>query len=441
MAGQPYLRRVGAAGMVAALFTIAGGGTLGATAGAAQPAPIARAARAAGVARVARAARDPGAYVLSAGSVRKSGELYSAIRTEGAATLKLTGGTIRTTTSSGGPVAAVLASARSHIAMCGCAVVSPGAASGVFAVDANSHIVMSHSTIRTGTLAEHAGSPGVMAAGGGHVTLDNVNISTASANSAPLAAARGGTVTAYGGTLTATGDGSPVIHSAGVVTVHDVTGTTRRGPNVAIVAGHHSITAIDSQLTGSGGGVTLLRGISADAGAGAATFTMVGGSLTAEDGPAFSVLQTAAKISLSGGAVVRSGSGVLVRVTPFAEPGVADGSLTFTAAGATLGGDILSTGTGATTVSLKDGTTLTGTIRNAALTLDDRSRWIVTANSTLTSLTGVTMSGGAITNIVGNGHDVYYDNSLSASGRLADRTYRLAGGGRLIAVTYATPLL
>jgi hypothetical protein len=416
MAGQPYLRRVGAAGMVAALFTVAAGGTLGSTARAAQAAPITRAARVA----------PSGAYVLSAGSARKSGDLYSAIRTEGAATLKLTGGTIRNTASSSGLNPAVLASTGSHIAMCGCAVTTSGAGSGVLASGTDSQVGMSDSTIRTSALGEGAGAPGAMAAAGGHVTLDNVNISTAGPNSAALAAGRGGTITAYGGTLTAASDRSPVIHSAGIVTVHNVTGNALGSTDAAVVEGHGSVTAIDSHLTGSDG-VTLHPGVPAPApagaDAGAATFTMAGGSLIAEHGPAFSVRQTAAKISLRGGAVIRSGAGVLIRV--------AGGTLTFTAAGQTLAGDVM----GDAAVSLRDGTTLTGTIRNAALTLDDRSQWIVTGISTLTSLTGATISGGTITNITGNGHDVYYGQSLSASGWPAGRTYRLAGGGRLIAVT------
>jgi hypothetical protein len=39
----------------------------------------------------------------------------------------------------------------------------------------------------------------------------------------------------------------------------------------------------------------------------------------------------------------------------------------------------------------------------------------------------------AITNIVGNGHDVYYDENLDASKWLEGKTFALAGGGRLIA--------
>jgi hypothetical protein len=317
------------------------------------------------------------------------------------------------------------------VALSGCAITTDGTgASGIFAYGANSHVTVADSTIRAnGTSSEAGDGHGVMAAGGGHITLDNVNIATKGAHSADIATDRGGgTVTVYGGTMTAAGDGSPVIYSTGVIKVHRLTGTALNGQDAAVVEGHNSITAVDSHLTGSGGGVMLYQSLSGDAGTGTATFTMVAGSLTAQHGPAFYVQETASKISLSAGAVVRAGNGVLVSVAN-------QGSLTFTASGETLEGDVVNTSSGATTLSLRDATTLKGTITNASLTLDSSSRWIVTGNSTLTSLACAKVSGTTITNIVGNGHDVYYDKNLSASGWLGGKTYTLAAGGRLIATS------
>jgi hypothetical protein len=89
-------------------------------------------------------------------------------------------------------------------------------------------------------------------------------------------------------------------------------------------------------------------------------------------------------------------------------------------------------GKGTIDATLAKGTTLTGRIDKAALTLDSSSAWKVTGNSTLTTLTddgGI--SGRQVKNIIGNGHTVTYDSSLSANGALGAKTYKLAGGGEL----------
>jgi hypothetical protein len=77
-----------------------------------------------------------------------------------------------------------------------------------------------------------------------------------------------------------------------------------------------------------------------------------------------------------------------------------------------------------------------GRRQNGALTPDATSTWTVTADSTLTSLSGArisgpTSAGSTITNFVGNGHTVTYDATLAANGALGGGTYSLAGGGTL----------
>ena len=89
------------------------------------------------------------------------------------------------------------------------------------------------------------------------------------------------------------------------------------------------------------------------------------------------------------------------------------------------------------TLNLSDSSTLSGAINSAhtaksvALTLDSSSKWIVTGASYLTTLTDTAgISGTTITNIVGNGHTVYY--SASANPSLGGKTYTLGGGGSLV---------
>jgi hypothetical protein len=88
------------------------------------------------------------------------------------------------------------------------------------------------------------------------------------------------------------------------------------------------------------------------------------------------------------------------------------------------------------TAALQNGSSLTGAInadkaaKAANLTLDATSTWNVTADSYLTCLRDTAgISGAAATNIIGNGHTVYY--SLSACPALNGRSYTLSGSGTL----------
>lgn len=76
--------------------------------------------------------------------------------------------------------------------------------------------------------------------------------------------------------------------------------------------------------------------------------------------------------------------------------------------------------------------TLTGTVKGASMTLDKNCKWNVTGDSFLTSLNNTTgISGTKITNIIGNGHTVFYDKELSDNKTLGGKTYTLASGGKL----------
>jgi hypothetical protein len=64
--------------------------------------------------------------------------------------------------------------------------------------------------------------------------------------------------------------------------------------------------------------------------------------------------------------------------------------------------------------------------------LDLGSTWKLTADSYVTGLSlAAGISGSAITNIIGNGHTVYYDPSSALNSALAGKTYSLRGGGYL----------
>ena len=277
-----------------------------------------------------------------------------------------------------------------------------------------------------------------MASGGGTVTLTDVNISTAGASSGAIATDRGGgTITATGGTVATSGANSPAIYSTGAITVTNGT-LSSSGSEAAVIEGGNSITLNDSSLTSTltgKWGVMIYQSMSGDASGTKGTFTMTGGSLTsATGGPLFYVTNSTGVITIKGVAVT-AGSGVLIKAATgnWGTSGSNGGTAVFTADGETLTGDLVSDSSSSISATLQNGTTLTGTIDSAALTLDASSVRNVTGDSTLTSLSDASgISGTTVTNIHGNGHTVYYDSSLAANNSLGGQTYGLTGGGQLV---------
>lgn len=361
--------------------------------------------RAKGKARVGGNVRVAGQTGTLAGATfTAAGAGRAAVQTLDAARVTLTGCVIRKQ----GTGAAVLAGSPSTVALNGCAITTDGGGHGIVADGPGSDVRVANSTIRTA-----AGSHAALA-DGGRITLENVNVAGGGL--------RGGRLTVYGGTIAA--NGSPVLQSDGLITVHGATGTTAGNTTAgstkagsttaaALIDGPHAIDAIDTDLTGPAG--VLFTGTAGTAGtaytasqrtAGTASYRMSGGSLTATAGAAFEVRGATVRVSVKGGAAVTTGDGALARVSD-------GGALTLTASGQGLRGDVITAGDSSAALTLRHGSTLTGTIINGALELDADSTWYVTGDSVLTRLTGATSG------IVSNGHAV----------RLADGTVLIPQNG------------
>jgi hypothetical protein len=387
-----------------------------------------------------------GAYTLGSGSATKSGQSYTAtasnqsgvLVTKGA-TLTLRNPTVRTSGSSKssnqssfyGLSAGVLANSKGKAVISGGSVTTSGAGgNGVFAYGSGASAIIAGASIKaTGQYAH-----GAMASGGGAIQLTNVTISTAGGSSAAVATDRGGgTISSTGGRWMTTGGTSPGIYSTGAIDVRNAT-ITAKGSEGAVIEGANSITVTSSAITGSvKRGVMLYQSMSGDASAGTGSYTMTGGSLTASAGPAFYVTNTKAAITLQDGARVSASSGVLLKAdaagTGSGNTGA--GKAAFAVRAESLTGNVIADSKSTIAASLASSSKLTGAIQNASLALDSSSRWIVTANSTLTSLSGAKISGSSITNITGNGRTVTYNSALSANSVLGGRTYSLARGGTL----------
>jgi len=390
-----------------------------------------------------------GLYSIGTGTETKTDATYtaggddqSAVLVTGTANLSLANATIVTSGASKssdessffGLNAGVLAQSGGKVTLTGGSVTTTGnGANGVFAYG-TSTVTASNLTIKdTGQYAH-----GAMASGGGTVTLTSVNISTAGANSGAIATDRGGgTITATGGTVTTSGQDSPAIYSTGSITVTGGT-LSASGSEAAVIEGANSITLANSSLTSTKDGkwgVLIYQSMSGDASGAKGTFTMTGGSLsyTGASGPLFYVTNSTGIVSLKG-VTVTAGGGVLVKAATgnWGTSGSNGGTAVVTADGETLTGDLLSDSSSSIAASLQNSTTLTGTIKSAALTLDATSVWNVTGTSYLTTLSDASgISGSTITNIHGNGHTVYYDATLAANSTLGGKTYSLVGGGTL----------
>lgn len=396
-----------------------------------------------------------GVYTLDGETATETGQTYTASNTDESAIYVVDGGnltlidpTITTSgdTSSGdnssfyGLNAAVLATSGSTINISGGSITTSGSgANGAFATGEGSSVTLSQVTIE----ATGDGGHGVMATQGGAVTLNDVKITTAGPHSAPLATDRGsGTITARGGSVTTSGADSPCYYSTGILTISD-NACSATGAESAVIEGANSLTLVNSTVSASIAdkwGVMIYQSFSGDAEGSEGVFTMTGGVLanTASTGPLFYITNSTGFIKLKG-VEVTAASGILLNAAGndrWGSSGSNGGTANITADGQSLTGELVADAISSISLTLQNGSTLTGSINadNSAkavnLALDTSSTWNVTADSYLTCLNDADgISGTTVSNIVGNGHTVYYDTSACSA--LNGQTYTLSGGGSL----------
>jgi hypothetical protein len=392
-------------------------------------------------------------YTLNKGAVTKARKTFAATRQDRSA-VRVTGGVLtlkqclvkKTGETSSlddssfyGLNAAVLVKAGGTARLNGATVTAKASgANGVFATGAGAKVLLVGGKIT----AVGKGAHGIDATLGGKITAKNVRIVTTGVNSAALATDRGsGTIVVKGGTMRTSGADSPGIYSTGVFTITGAT-ISSTGAEAAVIEGSNSITLTDTDLSTSMAGkwgVMIYQSMSGDAAGAQGTFTVGGGSLTssASDGPLFYVTNSAGVIKLEG-VDVTAASGTLVDAAAgrWGASGSNGGTAQLTAVAQALTGDLVADKLSSVSLSLTDGSTLTGAVDaddsagSATLSLDATSTWSVTSDSHLTGLSDAAgISGTTIANITGNGHTVTYDPATCPS--LGGKTYTLQGGGTL----------
>lgn len=394
------------------------------------------------------------AYTVDGQSLTEDGKTYTASEADQSAILVANGGALiltnATVTTSGdssstdnssfyGQNAAVLVQANSSLTMSNSTINTSGiGANGAFAAGENALLTLTDVTI----VATGNGGHAVMATLGGKVVLVNLDMTTSGDSSSAVATDRGsGTIDVTGCKIKVSGNNSAGLYSTGIITVADTT-ITSTGAEAAVIEGANSIILTGSSLTSSYDnkwGVMIYQSMSGDAEGSEGTYTMTGGSLsyTGANGPLFYVTNTTANINLSGVALSEA-SGILLRAEAgnWGNSGSNGGTVILSADEQTLTGDILADAISAVTLTLKNGSALTGAVDNAntaksiVVTLDGTSTWTLTGNSYVTTISGAVISGSSVTNITGNGFNVYYESS--ANPELNGQTYSLIGGGSLM---------
>ena len=249
-------------------------------------------------------------------------------------------------------------------------------------------------------------SGGIMTTGGGTMKAENLTINTSGNSSAAIRSDRGGgTVTVTGGSYTTGGTGSPVIYSTADITVNNAEMESTASQGV-VVEGKNSVTLNNVELTADNNtknsdksdyyqAVMIYQSMSGDADEGTSSFTMNGGRLTNANGDIFFVNNTATTIDLSGAEIINNGGGIFLRAEAagWGNEGSNGGHVNMTASDQEINGDMVVDQVSELNLYLKDNSVFTGAINSDGaagsvyVEIEAGSRWVLTGDSYITSLT------------------------------------------------------
>ena len=320
-------------------------------------------------------------------------------------------------------------------------------ANAIFSTGENATLNVSNTKITT----TGDSSRGLDATYGGTINANKVTITTSGQHCAAVATDRGeGTVTVKNSILNTNGKGSPCVYSTGNITVSNSKGTATDS-SCAVIEGKNSITLNNTKLTSYGigrvddgidnCGVMIYQSMSGDANEGTGTFSATDSTLTIskkskiyETSPMFFITNTDAMINLEN-TKLNYGSNQLVTVSgndgEWGSQGSNGGNLTLNATNQILNGNISVDNISTASFILK-GSTLTSTInsennaKEVNLSLDSSSKWVVTGDSYVTTLT---LENNDLSLIEDHGYTIYYD--ASANSWLNGQTITLSNGGTL----------
>lgn len=283
-------------------------------------------------------------------------------------------------------------------------------AAGVFAYGSGIAYV-EDTTIKT----SQGTSGGIHVAGGGTLHASNLTVETNGESAAAIRSDRGGgTMTVDGGSYTSNGLGSPAVYCTADITISDAD-LVATGSEAVCIEGLNSLTLTNCNLTGSmldqeqndcTWNVILYQSMSGDSEIGNSTFSMTGGTLTANNGGMFYTTNSESTFYLADVDITYADkSEFFLKCTGnsnqrgWGQTGNNGADCTFTANKQEMEGDIIWDSISTLVFNMKNGSILTGAFVQdesaagnggngyANLTIDSSSKWVVTGNSTLSSLT------------------------------------------------------
>ena len=258
-------------------------------------------------------------------------------------------------------------------------------------------------------------SGGIHVAGGGTLHATNLTVETNGASAAAVRSDRGGgTMTVNGGSYTSNGSGSPAVYCTADITIEDAD-LTATGSEAVCIEGLNSLSLTNCNLTGDmpeneqndcTWTVILYQSMSGDSEVGNSTFSMTGGTLTSKNGGLFYTTNTESTFYLSDVDITFSDSNdFFLKCTGnsnargWGQSGANGADCVFTADNQEMTGNVLWDSISNLDFEMTNGSTLTGAFVQdesnagnggsgyANLTIDATSTWIVTGDSTLTTLT------------------------------------------------------
>ena len=286
---------------------------------------------------------------------------------------------------------------------------------GVFSYGSGTTVNISNSTIRT--TADNSG--GLQTTGGGTMNASNLTVDTSGNSAAAIRSDRGGgTVNVDGGTYTSNGYNSPAVYSTAAITVKNAD-LTANNSEALVIEGQNSITLENCTVSGNMSStqgtssdenvhnVMIYQSMSGDAEVGTSSFSMTGGTLTSKNGDLFYITNTHSTISLSGVTLKNEDSTANLMTIAgnsashgWGTAGKNGAQVDFVADHQELNGAITVDSISTLDLTLKNGSTFTGTINivdnaeggtavddNAVVTIENGCTWTLTGDCTLTSLT------------------------------------------------------
>ena len=184
-----------------------------------------------------------------------------------------------------------------------------------------------------------------------------------------------------------------------------------------VIEGGNSVTLNNANVTGSNTtlngqstqktNVLIYQSMSGDASEGQSSFTMTGGSLTSLTGSMFHVTNTTTTINLDGVALTNASDSedfLVASADSWGTSGKNGGNATVNLTNQSVEGNIVVDGVSSVSLNIKGGSSYTGAISNkgtASVTMEAGGVWILTADSSVSSLSGDTSG------INLNGHTLY----------------------------------